>query len=375
MFEKKQIKSENQIGTEIDFKSVIHTMKDDLAILEGKKIEELPIIEENLLQEQKQNNNITIEDSSPFSEQYSTPPSPSNIVSNPVFPVNENLPGFALQKEKKVESEELNKPSKSNFNRVFLLGGLVLIILIFAGGGYFFWITRSDKNEDVKEDNFSLNNDFNIENNNESDKDEKEPVQIETPDNKFSVDKPNYLRMDIENLNAESAKNFLIQTGEDVKKELASSPIEFKITDNSNNPISFSAWALLLGINLPKTIMNQLEPDFSFYCYIDEGRSRLGIAVNIKNNSKENLTSIFRKEEINLHKYLHPLILEDVKKAQIDIYKDNQYKNYNIRYFNFDKEKIGITSIDYALTDKHLIIGTSKNTMWAMVDKIDSLSK
>jgi len=78
---------------------------------------------------------------------------------------------------------------------------------------------------------------------------------------------------------------------------------------------------------------------------------------------------LIKAEELKLVEELYPLFLEDVviPKEKM-VFKDNNYKGVDIRYFNLTPDQQ--TTIDYALTKNQLIIGMSKNTAWAVIDKV-----
>ncbi len=389
MFEKKSIQGniQKKIDTNASSDSkdtAIHTMKDDLAAIAGGVQYHAGFEAQKIISERKDNKTTPVQlkeressppisNNSPFFEQYSA----QNISSQPIsigaenFSSGEKFENVQVQGKKgddfkKIEPINLENKN-NNLKKIFLMLVFALIIAIFAAGGYYFWLTRSGKNE---VSNVSQSRE------DESGKQsvpEENMVEIETPKNKFSNDKPNYLRMDIENTDAKKIKQLLEQTAEDIKKENISMPIEFHVVDSNNNKVPFLVFALLANIQLPKTIFEQLDDTFSLYCHIDKNRSRLGVSITVKDKPK--ISSILKKEEANLHKYFQPIILAEIKNVNPVVYKDNQYNNHTIRYLNLDESNAGDVALDYVLAGQQLIIGTSKNSMWAILDKVNENAK
>lgn len=80
------------------------------------------------------------------------------------------------------------------------------------------------------------------------------------------------------------------------------------------------------------------------------------------------LGRILSKNEPLLQKTLTKLLPPNAAQITDGKFSTNNYKNINIRYLNFDSA--AETSIDYAVLNGVLLIGTSKESMLAAIDKI-----
>ncbi|MFH0969733.1 MAG: hypothetical protein V1804_04450 [Patescibacteria group bacterium] len=292
-------------------------------------------------------------------------------------PFLDNKPsGSEVQKEKINASDKKEdsiaisgEPAKeTEINRVALkliwTVAILVIIASFSFGGYYFWSKRKA----------SLNLNEVPANNVVSEKEKQTAEQESTNEQtgietipKYSPDRANYLSMDTENPSYENLKKSLLETYSGIKESGIEKPVEFIITDGKNNPVSFSVFSAISGIKLSSEIMKNLGDNFSLFISSDAGSSRIGVAVDTTDQNKTSLA--LKNEEAKIVNELMPLFLDDVSvpKGKI-VFKDNNYKSVDIRYFNLIEG--GKYSIDYAFIGKRLVIGTSKNSTWAVLDNI-----
>lgn len=355
-----------------DSNITIHTMQDDVNILKGnfpepkidasknREINKYP----NDAREENKNNqyfNPFLDNSSQVSNDEFRP---ANVASENVDSKNFNL------SESQLRYQNTNKKG----GKVAWIVVSLIIIFVFSAGGYYLWSTRkvvennvevpvvenkieeTQKAEPIKEENNSTENKV------------EETKIVE----KYSSEKANYLSINTADSNSENLKANLLKVGEEVKVISSKKPIEFIITDEKNNPVSFSAFCVLSGIKLSGDLLKDLDDGFSLYFYSDAGSIKLGLAASAK--EKEKIIPVIKKEELNLVQELAPLFLEKVTMPKEKVtFSDNNYSGIAIRYFNLDGK--GAYAIDYAFINDKLVFATSKSAAFAILDKINSGDK
>lgn len=135
------------------------------------------------------------------------------------------------------------------------------------------------------------------------------------------------------------------------------------------------------------TLGEQLEKDrFLFFVYsqassnssstdassspFETKQGRVGFAVSLKEqtaSSTEQLEISVRQLESLMPESLKSILVRQYDSPKIPVFEDNSYKGINIRYLNFAGSTF---SIDYAIVDNKLLIATSKESMFAAIDRI-----
>ncbi|MFA5777638.1 MAG: hypothetical protein WC906_04315 [Parcubacteria group bacterium] len=362
MFEQKkentnhqEINAKDQLESIGDGNIVIHTMQEDLDALSGifPKKEKSISPEENKAEKNAESGEKMANEKhfNPFlDKQY-----PKQMQDKIEKFVSKDDVSASNNEEK--ESDKLKEPSRSaSFaKKAIWIIVVVAMIIIFSIGGYYFWISGkfatnvSDKiQEKVVE------------------KIEEDKVEIESVP-KYSVDKPNYLSINMKDQNYENFKNLVIKTSFELKNLGIDRPVEFIITDSENNPISFSQFNAIIKIALPGNLLENFSEKFSVFISNDSGISQIGLSVDLSNEAKSSL--LMKNEETKLLGELSPLLLGNITLPEGRVlFKDNIYKGVDVRYFNLTEN--GSTAIDYAFVDNKLMFGTSKNSTWAIVDKL-----
>lgn len=248
---------------------------------------------------------------------------------------------------------DISSAPKAKWNRILVITVVILTIATFMAGGYYYWITHkgTEQVETV------VNS-------------QGEEPQIEVTEKKFSDENPNVLAVDTETIKTADLQQLLIQKSNEVKEDGHGKPVEFIVNDLNNNPIAFSRFAIISGIKISASVLDNLEEKFSLYFYNDGGNMRLGIVISLKN--KDNAVQEMRDEEIILADDIIPLFLGNEVMKEGVIFKDGNYNNSQIRYANLNSE--GTVSLDYSFVGLKLVIGTSKNTTRAVIDKISKES-
>ena len=255
-----------------------------------------------------------------------------------------------------------NKPGNGiNFGKILIIVGVILLISLIAGGGYFFWLNTRQavivEAPPLPETPIS------------------EPVVEPTPIPELvptapEIPKPRYMNIDINNLTAIQIKEKITGLLQAILNSPSDTVIEYVVSDLNNNPIGFKSFSSKLGLAFSPAALADLSDQFSLYLYNDNGNAGLGLAVDIINDSK--LKTDFKKEEPNLVKDLNPLLSligSTIINKKI-VFAVASYKNIDDNYFNIiSKEKL---SIDYGVGYKKLIIGTTMMTFRKVVDSVET---
>ncbi len=181
----------------------------------------------------------------------------------------------------------------------------------------------------------------------------------------FSLDNPNYLSFNTETVSSLDIRKTLSETAERIKTADIDVPVEFFVTDQNNNPLAFSRFAFLLDLNLDADLLALTQETFSLYVYNDDGRVRFGLALRFK--TMEAATDLLTKTETDMPYALRALILEPgVTVAKKSMFRSASYNRFAVRFSNIDVNQN--ISLDYALDNNRLFLGTSKNTLRVLLD-------
>ncbi|MFH1671383.1 MAG: hypothetical protein ABH889_01230 [Candidatus Portnoybacteria bacterium] len=127
-----------------------------------------------------------------------------------------------------------------------------------------------------------------------------------------------------------------------------------------------------LGLKMPLDISQAVVQgevngqSYTLFSYSQEQGNRLGLVVDLKQDV--DLTQSLRSWEISIIEDLEPLFLsaETLSPSALG-FQDNVYREKNIRYLNFPDPDL---SIDYAIVDSKLLIATSRDSMYGLIDVI-----
>lgn len=262
----------------------------------------------------------------------------------------------------KQESQENTQAQASSKKFFWIVLIVIAIIGVSACGGYYYFNKKnivqneSQQAEDKKIEDIEAQEPQNSE----------DLAEAEIP-LKYSFDKPNYLSIDTENPGYENFKEIVSKAFLDIKDSGINEPVEFVITDSKNNPIAFPIFSAITNLNLSNELLKNLSDDFSVFAYFDSGNPRL--VLSIKVIDKMEASTLIKNEETKLPEELLPLFLDNISLSKEKaVFKDANYRGVNIRYFNLTPDQL--STIDYFFNDTHLIIATSKNSMWAVLDKM-----
>jgi len=189
------------------------------------------------------------------------------------------------------------------------------------------------------------------------------PVNPE-PKTDLSATKPNYMPVDIENSDILTLKNTISDYVKKTQESGLTTPLEFLIVDLKNNPVGFEVFAKKLGLTFSTTVLSDLGSEFSLFIYNDQSDMRLGLTINAKNDIK--LKTDLVTEEKTLAANLKPIFIPAEYKFDSTTFGAGSYNEVSIKYSNASIAKN--LSLDYAITNKQLIIGTSKMTTRTIID-------
>lgn len=235
----------------------------------------------------------------------------------------------------------------------WMLGVFLVFLLAALGGAYYYFYVYSGQL-----------NDF-------SDEMSPRPVSAvvapddERPAFEFSVVSPNYLPVNVETVSIAELRSQLEGIGTKMKSAHIGTPVEFFITDQTNTPIAFSRFVVLVGLKLPENVVGMTEERFSLFLYDDQGRIRVGLRVSLRGNTAA--VETLKKAEAGFPVIFQNLFLESKTVPQKKyVFKESLHSGLKIRYANISEAES--ISIDYSLDGNDWFLGTSKNTLRAILD-------
>ncbi|MDP1833812.1 MAG: hypothetical protein Q8L11_02675 [Candidatus Moranbacteria bacterium] len=254
----------------------------------------------------------------------------------------------------KIDSQKNTEPASKN-GALAILASILILTIVGAGVYYFLSIQKKNIEPAVV-----------VSPEPAAPEPAVEQVPAPAPESapELSTTNPNYLPIDIENSDSNTLKNTLDEYAQKVQSSAIPTSVEFLIVDQKNNPITFDVFAKKLGLALSPIVMQNIGADFSLFFYNDHSNMRLGLAIDSKNNAL--LKTSLSKEEKSLAQELQPLILPTGYEFNPATFGSGDYNGVAIKYLN--ASGIANLSVDYAISGKKLIIGTSKMTARAIID-------
>lgn len=181
----------------------------------------------------------------------------------------------------------------------------------------------------------------------------------------FSLDTPNYLSFDTETVTPESFQSLIDQSAARILTAHMAQPVEFLLTDKKNNPIAFSRFAYLMKLGLPEDLIALFGEPFSLFLYNDAGRVARGLSLTLTPGG-EAKKLVTQKEE-SLPSFFQTLLFREKTVPKEVVFRSGVYNTESVRFVNIDTTQN--ISFDYVLRDTTWIIGTSKETLRAILDK------
>jgi hypothetical protein len=354
-------KTENNIPQE-NFS--IRTMQDDLLKLQTTgKIEPMPI-EGGMPQVPVKENIIS-----------QTQPSPNNATYNPfaTMPTDSTIQSAPINIIAK-ETQKTTNEATTILPKIIWTLIIIFILSITALGGYYYWTTKkvAPPVEVVSAPDPVpapiVTEEVRVEEATET-REEIPPVMNVTPPvDKYSTTKPNYLVLDTNNIGTETIRETIAKVADELKNSPSQSLYEFVPVDANNAPIAFPIFTIAAKLNLSSKVLSDLGTNFSLLLYNDNGEVRLALASTVsKSETLAADMAIQEKTFLQDADFLFLRMIPDKTTAQ---FGSSTYKDVAVRYINASQQKN--LSIDYAITNSQLLIGTSKNTLRVVIDKIST---
>lgn len=283
-------------------------------------------------------------------------------------PVQEIMADSEIPAQEEVAGQDNDQKKK-----IVLILIIVLLIIFFSAGGYYYWSTRSASQ--VQPENPPVQE---TENNQKPATNEKQaPAVSDNPaPAKFSQTERNYFMLDLGDASNASFKQMVQNYFNEISDSKISFPVEFTIIDTGNSPVDFRTFMRQVGIKFSPELMSALNDNFIFYIYNDQGSPGVGLALSVK--GQLNPEEILLREEANLAMELQPLFpVSQSTIVQKGIFSTGEYDSarwgkIGIRFQNITNP--GSLSVDYSFVNigkDMLFIGTTKNTLRAIVDNIN----
>jgi len=244
------------------------------------------------------------------------------------------------------------QPAPQKNKRSFILPLIIVLLLVIAGAGfYYYW--------------------FNIKNspsNPPSTPTTSAPQTVPpTAPNPDSSQNKNLRNIVVDSSSPSGIRDAIQKFATDfVSSASEGDLVEAKLSDKSNKPISkdnFFTEFLGLGGIAPNGVTMKLSEDYSLFARKESGSVRLGFVF--KTVTSSGLADEMKNWEPTLETDLIPLYLDQTPTGT-GAFSSSQYKNADIRYFNFSSPTD--TSLDYSIISNFLVIGSSKNTARAILD-------
>lgn len=188
-------------------------------------------------------------------------------------------------------------------------------------------------------------------------------VDVEEPP--YSVENPNYLPFDTETVTVASFQMLLKETSARILEANMGKLVEFYLTDKNNNPIAFSRFVYLMNIPLKPEFLNQFDEEFSLFLYNDAGQVRVGLMLSLLPIAESALFEA--QKEGSMPAAFGTFLYEGVLVPKEVVFRSGTYQEQSVRYVNIDASKN--ISFDHAMAKSKWFIGTSKDTLRAMLDK------
>ena len=157
--------------------------------------------------------------------------------------------------------------------------------------------------------------------------------------------------------------------------------IILRVKNEKGQDVNFSLLSKALGIKLPETILSSLEENYNFLIYLPDGRekvscqqslinqpecfgARIGLVIKIKDGKIDSVKNELNREKMdNLADDWSPLFLFSPLNHSTS--SETIYHNVKARYINLP---ISTMTLDYAIIDNYLVVVTSKNFLYQVVD-------
>lgn len=277
-------------------------------------------------------------------------------------------PDDIVSKGKDIDKKTTKKQKKPMKTIMIML----VILFIFGAIGFGAYIFLFDNNTSTSTTEISNTDNSPVEIPDNMEEDEstiaENPDIVESVEQMYSTKLPNYFSFNVESpTSADEIAMELDTIATNIQDQDITEPLSFIVTDSNNNPVSFHIFAMSAGITLSQDVLSALEEDFEIYAYSDTINGvRFGFVIDAKNASTLQTALLANEATLPM---AFDIILNGMGTSATDVvFNDSTYNTHPIRYFNLDATES--YSVDYTINDLRWLIGSSKNTMRAIIDSL-----
>ncbi len=346
---------------------IMHTMQDDLASLKNNynnpsisfKSTPLPKIQAPLNNAPAPFAKPPLSAMAPEQKQpFETKLNPAQTVAPIQAPTPIPIPTTLIQEKKAPDGKTLYKV-------IFLI--IILVVIAIVGFGFYYVYTTT---KNTNQPAVTTTTDPTTQQPSQQNLPTEEAVIIAPSSSKYATAKPNFLVIDLTLASLADLEAQFSSIAEEIKLLPVENNYEFLVVDKNNNPVEFKTFAQAAKLSLSPALLTNLTKEFSLFFYNDSGSVRLGIAIKTASKDKAKLIATMLGEEKTLVSELTFLFLKSPidnsnKTFTVSAYSPN---NEIVRYLNLNNEKT--LSVDYVATADKLFIGTSRQALRAIYQKV-----
>ncbi|MFZ5982316.1 MAG: hypothetical protein ACOYS2_01980 [Patescibacteria group bacterium] len=344
----------------------IHSMESDLEKLKTQPNYDPSSFSGDQINKEKAENRVSLSEKQKTSPFLAGNPSPKEIPSSPIeaspdsaaIPIRTSLPS---RKEELIQAKseplpaQIPLPPKKNSRASLLIFSAILFIGAIGFGIYYFLNTYQNENSDSSSEILPVS----------EAEPPTEPSQEIVPEPEKPIlyeDKPNFLVLAPQK-EMESINRYI----EEVQKLPEKSLIEFVPTDEKYIPLKFSEFSEKLGLVFPAKVLEVIDNDSLFSLYAFQEKADVKLGISLKTKEPEKLHEAMREWEKTMTSDLKGIYFGKTFTETTEPFNENEYQGNKIRYKNFAPD--ASLSLDYLILKDQLMILTSKNFAWAIIDK------
>lgn len=265
-------------------------------------------------------------------------------------------------KEQKEEKQQLGKeiseaPKKERKSKKLILVVLIIVFLAAGLGGFIYWWNYLKPIPPLPETHYECQDSQCVSVEGEGVDEcqvDQDCQSVEPPESLIPVTETTTIDLSLEQL-----KSAAVQ-------EQISGSFKRVSVKKGNQCADLETLFANLDITIPENVLGVVTPDYTLFLYGQDGGNRLGIAVEM--DQSETLVQDLKEWEETMVADLRPMLLSnEVPAGFTEEFQDNLYQGTAIRYMNFPTPDL---SLDYAIINNKLIITTSRESMYAVIDTL-----
>ena len=281
-------------------------------------------------------------------------------------------------REQKIKVRAWVKANLSVILKSFLVGIVVVFVAGIIGGFFYWWNYMRTVIPPVVITHYQCQNFQCISIEGEGDdqcqtEQDCQPAEPEIPQSLIPVDGTETIEIELRHEDMFIWELGLILARE--QEENILNNILVKISNRAEREyISLSDFISISGLDLPENIIQSAVEDdlggmnYSFFSYNQIEGKRLGLIIKIAEGV--DLSADLKEWEVSVLECVDEFFIylkDRILLANTEEFQDNVYNNIAIRYLNFPNPDL---SIDYAIVGNKLIIATSRESMYAVIDAL-----